>query len=175
MSDTITSTIQKAQAKLSRDLESSLELATCEDRVVLNLDLFAGVTQNNYLKVKLTNLFVDPTTVKVMASSGLGVVGERVKPLLINPAQGELFFPVSMDGSYLTITYESGLDQTTIPDDIRQSLLLYTSLIFAANQPNTDDSAPPKTVNSLAGAAVDSYKKVSAFSFRPFMHTQEAQ
>jgi hypothetical protein len=127
------------------------------------------------LKVKLSNLFVDKDSVKVVASTALGVPGEKVKPLHINAEQGELFFPLSLDTKFLTITYDSGFSEKTIPSDVKAALLLFTARVFNTQQPNTADAAPPKNTDDLAIASISHYKKVSTFAFRPFSHSVEAQ
>ena len=175
LSATITSTIEKAQVLLSTILGSSITPLVCEDKVHINLDVFAGVTSNGTIKVKLSNLFIDKDSIKVVSSTALGSLGEKIKPLHVNAAQGELFFPLSVDSKYLTISYESGLTLSTMPRDIKAALLLLVARVFTTQQPNSSDAAPPKNTEDMAAAALAHYTKTTPFSFRPFSYTYELQ
>ena len=104
----------------------------------------------------------------------MGGVSTKVKPVLVDGEQGTVYFPLDLDNKYLTIVYESGIDPKEVPDTIRQALLVYTALIFAENQPDKSAPAPAPGVNELALAMAASYRKVSDFSFRPFVHSQAA-
>ncbi len=168
---TITSNIQKAQVRLGSDLGCSIEQNSCVDRVHLNSDLYSGVTPHDALRVKLTNLFINPSSVKVLASTAMGTAGTKINPLVIDAEQGNLYFPLSLDNQILTISYESGIDPAEVPVQIKQALLLYVSMIFAETQPD-QTSKPTAGVNDLALSMAANYRKLPAFSYRPFSHTQ---
>lgn len=174
LSDTIISTISKAQVRLCNVLGSPIELFSCVDKVYLSTDLYAGVIQNGMLKVKLANMFVDQDSISATASDEPGVPGSKVKPLLVNAEQGEVFFPVTLDKKYVTISYDSGFDDKTIPRDLKEALLLYTALIFSTTQPGQEaKSGGDNPIDGLALESIAKYRSVSAFSFRPFSHVQE--
>lgn len=169
---TITSNIKKAQVKLGADLGCSIEQYACVDRVHLNSDLYSGVTPQGMLRVKLSNLFVNPTSIKTTVSTAIGEVGTKIKPLMVDAEQGNVYYPLEFDGKFLSISYESGIDPTEVPEEVRQALLLYVSMIFAETQPDKSDTKPAAAVNDLALSMAATYRKVPAFAFRPFSHTQ---
>jgi hypothetical protein len=169
---TITSNIQKAQLRLGSDLGCAVEQYSCIDQIHLNSDLYAGVTPHDALRVKLSNLFVVATSVGVTAATSVGGAGVVVTPLMIDAEQGNLYFPLDMDNRYLTVSYESGIDPEEVPVDLKQALLLYVSMIFAETQPDQSGSKPMTNVNDLAMSMAATYKKVPAFSFRPFAHAK---
>ena len=173
---TITSTVQKAQVRLCNVLGSPIELLSCVDKVYITTDLYSGVTQNEMLKVKLANLFVDPDSLIVTYSSEVNTPGTKVKPLLVNSEQGEVFFPMELDRKFVTISYDSGLDDKTIPADLKEALLLYTAMIFSTTQPSPEGKVTGSNpIDGLALESVTKYRKVSPFSFRPYSHVQEPQ
>lgn len=182
LNSTVTSTIIKAQHRLGTELGTTLSLHDCTDYFFLNTDLFSGVVPDGMIRMKLDNMFVHRNTVIVRVGPSMGEVTEVVPANMIDAEQGIVFIPEAYAGHYAMVEYRSGIEDGEAPEDIKQAILLFSSMVFGASIAasnggavdgggKTSDKAGQRA-GDLAQGVLGRYKKSAFFAFRSMVHEQ---
>lgn len=182
---TVTSTIIKAQHRLGTELGTSLTLHDCTDHFFLNTDLFAGVVPDGLLRLKLDNMFVHKASVTVRVGDNMASLTEVVQPVAVDTEQGVVFIPEAYAGRYAVVEYRSGIEDGEAPEDIKQAILLFSSMVFGASLAASNGSGESsgggkisdkagQRAGELAQGVLGRYKKAALFAFRPLIHEQTA-
>mgnify|MGYP000597852209 CR=1 FL=1 len=182
---TVTSTILKAQHRLGTELGTSLPIHDCTDYFYLNTDLFSGVVPDGMIRMKLDNMFVHRQTVVVRVGANMSSMAQVVQALAIDAEQGIVFISEEYAGMYAMVEYRSGIEDGEAPEDIKQAILLFASMVFgaslAASNGSGDSTGGGKTsekagqrAGDLAQGVLGRYKKSAFFAFRSLVHEQVA-
>jgi hypothetical protein len=171
--DAIESSITTAQRFIESRLETELAYVTDQlDTFHLKLDYFP-VVRNNLFRMRLRRGFITSGSIVVTSGDSLDSISTVVgaSALHYDLPRGIVQIPEDYVGSYITVAYTAGIENTeAAPDWLAEAVLAYVPGVLNTMQVTNRDEEKGTTMKQaaqLADSILEVHLRGKAFQYRP--------